>query len=35
MPVDYRRVLDEQRSAARNGSVNTRERLEEVEVSRG
>ena len=35
MPVDYRRVLEEQRSAARNGSAPTRDRLEEMEVTRG
>jgi glutamate synthase (NADPH) large chain len=35
MPVDYRRVLEEQRSAARNGSAHTRDRLEEMEVTRG
>jgi glutamate synthase (NADPH) large chain len=35
MPVDYRRVLEAQRSAARNGSAHTRDRLEEMEVTRG
>ncbi len=35
MPVDYRRVLEEQRSAARNGSAHARDRLEEMEVTRG
>ena len=28
MPVDYRRVLEQRRSAARNGSAHTRDRLE-------
>ncbi len=36
MPVDYRRVLEQRRSAARNGSAHTRDRLEEeMEVTRG
>ncbi len=36
MPLDYRRVLEEQRLAARNGTngtAHTRDRLEEMEVS--
>ena len=35
MPVDYRRVIEAQRSAARNGTAHTRDRLEEMEVTRG
>ncbi len=35
MPVDYRRVLEAQRSAERPGAAHARDRLEEVEVTRG
>jgi glutamate synthase (ferredoxin) len=35
MPVDYRRVLEAQRLASRNGTAHTRDRLEEMEVTRG
>jgi glutamate synthase domain-containing protein 3 len=35
MPVDYRRVLEAQRSAERNGAAHARDRLVEVEVTRG
>jgi glutamate synthase domain-containing protein 3 len=35
MPIDYRRVLEQQRSASRNGVAHARDRLEEVEVTRG
>jgi glutamate synthase domain-containing protein 3 len=35
MPIDYRRVLEAQRSAARNGSAHARDRREEMEVTRG
>jgi glutamate synthase domain-containing protein 3 len=35
MPIDYRRVLEAQRSATRNGSAHARDRIEEMEVTRG
>ncbi|MHB1558974.1 MAG: glutamate synthase large subunit [Isosphaeraceae bacterium] len=35
MPVDYRRVLEQQRLAAANSAVHSRDRLEEMEVTRG
>ena len=36
MPVDYRRVLEAQKLASRNGTAHTRDRQEEeMEVTRG
>ena len=35
MPLDYRRVLDEQKIGREHGPTHARDRLEEVEVSRG
>jgi glutamate synthase (NADPH/NADH) large chain len=35
MPVDYRRVLEAQRSAAVDGSAHARDRIEKMEVTRG